>query len=119
MFPTFELCLELCIVIVRNIYSFSFKVRNYALRNPQNLVFLLYHQPYPQPVTNWAPGEDAWNQVALENENYLLLNIPTLDLPLNVAFVQVDYEIVTEGGRRVVRVTRMRITGLNRGPSLQ
>ena len=84
-------------------------MRQYALNHPQTMVFLLYHQPYPLP----RPGQTV-DDVALENENFLQLNWDEggIGLPLNLAFVMVDY-VITNG---LVQIRGMRITGLNRGP---
>ena len=89
------------------------KVIDLALRYPQSLVFILYHQPYDiqGPNNRGAGREGRWDEIHLQNQNILPGNNPAGKLPQNLVFVIVDW--VMQGNQ--VQVRGMNIAGINRG----
>ena len=94
--------------VFNHVLPIYLKVIYLALRYPQSLVFILYHQG---PNNKAAGREGRWDQIPLQNPNLLLGNNPVGKLPQNLVFVIVDWDM--KGNQ--VQVREMKITGINRG----
>jgi len=91
--------------------NYFFQVLDLALRYPQSLVVIMYHQPYDiQGPSNRGTGrQERWEQIDLQNKN-LMLNNPVGEMPLNLVFIKVDWLIQDNA----VQVRGMQIAGINR-----
>jgi len=102
----------LFLISVANFFViFILQVLDLALRYPQSLVVIMYHQPYDiQGPSNRGTGRQGrWEQIDLQNKN-LMLNNPVGEMPLNLVFIKVDWLIQDNA----VQVRGMQIAGINR-----